>query len=78
MTHFIKKSILEAPIFVIDINVSRRLQTLIGKNFSNLNQIARRVNRTLIIYREDIEYLEKENNDISRELIKIQNILGRK
>lgn len=57
MTHFIRKSILEAPIFVIDINVSRRLQTLIGKNFSNLNQIA--VNRTGIIYREDIEDLKK-------------------
>ncbi|CDI50605.1 plasmid mobilization protein [Clostridium tetani] len=70
MAHFIRKNILKAPIFVIDMNVFRRLQTLIGKNSSNLNEIAKRVNRTGIIYREDIEDLKKENNEISRELIK--------
>ena len=78
MGHFIRKSVLEAPIFVIDMNVFRRLQTLIGKNSNNLNQIAKRVNSTGIIYREDIEDLKKENDDISIEIIKIQNILTRK
>ena len=78
MAHFIRKSVLEAPIFVIDMNIFRRLQTLIGKNSSNINQIAKRINSTGIIYREDIEDLKKENDDISREIIKIQNILTRK
>ena len=78
MGHFIRKSVLEAPIFVIDMNEFRRLQTLIGKNSGNLNQIAKRVNTTGIIYREDIKDLKKENDDISREIIKIQNILARK
>ena len=78
MGHFIRKSVLEAPIFVVDMNVFRKLQTLIGKNSSNLNQIAKRVNSTGIIYREDIEDLKKENDDISKETIKIQNILTRK
>lgn len=78
MGHFIRKSVLEAPIFVIDMNIFRRLQTLIGKNSNNLNQIAKRVNSTGVIYREDIEDLKKENDDISREIIKIQNILTRK
>ena len=78
MGHFIRKSVLEAPIFVIDMNVFRRLLTLIGKNSNNLNLIAKRVNSTGIIYREDIEDLKKENDDISREIIKIQNILTRK
>ena len=78
MGHFIRKCVLEALIFVIDMNVFRRLQTLIGKNSNNLNQIAKRVNSTGIIYREDIEDLKKENDDISREIIKIQNILTRK
>ena len=78
MGHFIRKSVLEAPIFVIDMNVFRRIQTLIGKNSNNLNQIAKRVYSTGIIYREDIEDLKKENDDISREIIKIQNILTRK
>ena len=78
MGHFIRKCVLEAPIFVIDMNIFRRLQTLIGKNSSNINQIAKIVNSTGIIYREDIEDLKKENDDISREIIKIQNILTRK
>ena len=78
MGHFIRKSVLEAPIFVIDMNIFRKLQTLIGKNSNNINQIAKRVNSTGIIYREDIEDLKKENDDISREIIKIQNILTRK
>jgi len=78
MGHFIRKCVLEAPIFVIDMNVFRRLQTLIGKNSNNINQIAKRVNSTGIIYREDIEDLKKENDDISREIIKIQNVLTRK
>jgi len=78
MGHFIRKCVLEAPIFVIDMNVFRRLQTLIGKNSNNINQIAKRVNSTGIIYREDIEDLKKENDDISREIIKIQNILTKK
>lgn len=58
--------------------VFRELQTLIGKNSNNINQIAKRLNTTGIIYREDIEYLKKENDNISREIMKIQNILVRK
>ena len=78
MGHFIRKSVLEASIFVIDMNIFRRLQTLIGKNSNNVNQIAKRVNSTGVIYREDIEDLKTENDDISKEIIKIQNILTRK
>lgn len=78
MGHFIRKSVLEAPIFVIDMNEFRKMQTLIGRNVNNLNQIAKRVNTTGVIYREDIEDLKKENDNISREIMKIQNILARK
>ena len=78
MGHFIRKSVLEAPIFVIDMNVFRKMQTLIGRNANNLNQIAKRINTTGVIYREDIEDLKKENDNISKEIMKIQNILARK
>lgn len=78
MAHFIRKCVLEAPIFVIDMNEFRKMQTLIGRNANNLNQIAKKVNTTGIIYRGDIEDLKKDNDEISREIIKIQNILARK
>ena len=35
MGHFIRKCVMEAPIFVIDMNEFRKIQTLIGKNSSN-------------------------------------------
>ena len=78
MAHFIRKCVLEAPIFVIDMNEFRKMQTLLGRNANNLNQIAKGVNTTGIIYKEDIEDLKKENDEISREILKIQNILVRK
>ena len=78
MGYFIRKCVMEAPIFVIDMNEFRKMQTLIGRNANNLNQIAKRINATGVIYREDIEKLKKENDDISREILKIQNILLRK
>ena len=78
MGHFIRKSVMESPIFVIDMNEFRKMQTLIGRNANNLNQIAKRVNTTGVIYREDIGDLKKENDEISREILKIQNILTRK
>lgn len=78
MGHFIRKSVMESPIFVIDMNEFRKMQTLIGRNANNLNQIAKRVNTTGVIYREDIGDFKKENDEISREILKIQNILTRK
>ena len=60
MAHFIRKSVPGAPVFVIYMNIFIRLQTLTGKNSSNLNQIAKRVNTTGTIYREDIEDLKKK------------------
>ena len=52
-------------------NVFRRLETLIGKNSSNLSQIARRVNITKMIYIDHFEDLKKENDEISREIMRI-------
>ena len=78
MAHFIRKCVLEAPIFVIDMNEFRMMQTLLGRNANNLNQIAKRINTTGVIYREDIEDLKKDNDEISREIMRIQNILVRK
>lgn len=78
MGHFIRKCVLESPILVIDMNEFRKMQTLIARNANNLNQIAKSVNTTGIIYREDIEDIKKENDNISREILIIQNILVRK
>ena len=46
MSHFIRKSILEGDIFVVD------LQGLLCNATNNINQIAKRVNTTALIYSE--------------------------
>lgn len=77
MAHFIRKCVLEKEIFVIDMDIFRQMQTLLGRNATNLNQIAKRVNSTGIIYRDDIEDLKKQNIELSKEILKIQQILAR-
>ena len=78
MSHFIRKCVLEKDIFVIDMSIFRGMQHLLGISVNNLNQIAKRVNSTGIIYRDDIEDIKKANTEISRDILKIQDILTKK
>ncbi|NLP33730.1 MAG: MobC family plasmid mobilization relaxosome protein [Clostridiales bacterium] len=78
MSHFIRKCVLEKDIFVIDMSIFRGMQHLLGINANNINQIAKKVNSTGIIYRDDIEDIKRANTEISRDILKIQNILTKK
>ncbi len=78
MSHFIRKCVLEKDIFVIDMSIFRGMQHLLGINANNINQIAKRINSTGIIYRDDIEDIKRANTEISRDILKIQNILTKK
>ena len=68
LRQFIMKCILEKDIFVLDMKVFKDMSTNIGRITSNVNQIAKRVNSTGIIYKDDIndlkKLLEKQGNDI--------------
>ncbi len=78
MSHFIRKCVLEKEIFVVDMDIFRDIQHLIGINANNINQIAKRVNYTGVIYKDDIDDIRNANNDLSRDILKIQNILTNK
>ena len=68
LRQFIMKSLLEKDIFVLDMKVFKDMSTNIGRITSNVNQIAKRVNSTGIIYKDDMndlkKLLEKQGKDI--------------
>lgn len=51
LRQFIIKSILEKNIFVLDMGIFRDMSTSIGRTASSINQIAKRINSTGIIYK---------------------------
>lgn len=65
---FIMKSILENDIYVLDMNVFRDMSTNISGTSGNINRIAKRINSTSVIYKDDISdlkiMLEKQSNNV--------------
>ena len=68
LRQFIIKCIIGKDIFVLDMTVFRELSTSIGRITGSINQIAKRVNSTAMIYKDDIldiqELLKKQGKDI--------------
>ena len=60
MSHFLRKCVLEKEIYVVDLEPFRNLQWLLSNATNNINQIAKRVNSTGIIYKDDINDMKKE------------------
>ena len=68
LRQFIMKCILGRDIFVLDMTAFRELSASIGRITGSINQIAKRVNSTAAIYKDDIldiqELLKKQGKDI--------------
>lgn len=68
LRQFIMKCILGKDIFVLDMTVFRELSASICRITGSINQIAKRVNSTAVIYKDDIldiqELLKKQGKDI--------------
>ena len=59
MNQFLRKVVSEADIFIIDLQPFREIQGLLSRYASSINQIAKRVNSTGVIYRDDIKCIKK-------------------
>ena len=75
MSLFIRKCVLEKEIYQIDLEPFRDLQGLLSNATNNINQIAKRVNSTGIIYKDDINDIKKQIEHFSKELWQIHSIL---
>ena len=75
MSHFIRKCVLEKEIYQVDLEPFRDLQGLLSNVTNNINQIAKRVNSSGIIYKDDINDIKKQIEHFSKELWQIHSIL---
>lgn len=75
MSHFLRKCVMEKEIYIVDLQPFRELQGLLSNATNNINQIAKRVNSTSIIYRDDINDMKAQINKISKELLQIHTLL---
>ena len=75
MSHFLRKCVLEKEIYVVDLEPFRNLQWLLSNATNNINQIAKRVNSTGIIYKDDINDMKKQIEHFSKELWQIHSLL---
>lgn len=75
MAHFIRKTVLEKEIYVVDLEPFRNLQWLISNATNNINQVAKHVNQTGVVYKSDMETIKKEVDRMSKEIWQIHSLL---
>ena len=75
MSHFLRKCVLEKEIYQVDLQPFADLQGLLYNATNNLNQIAKLVNSTGIIYKDDINDIKKQIEHFSKELWQIHSLL---
>lgn len=75
MASFIRKSILEKEILVIDLEPFYKIQSLLSNATNNINQIAKHTNTYGVIYKKDIEDMKKMITNTSKNVLDILSYL---
>ena len=75
MSHFIRKTVLEKEIYEVDMKPLRGLYGTLFAAKNKLNQIAKRVNQTGVIYKSDIDDMKESIKKFSKELWDIHLLL---
>ena len=75
MSHFIRKCVMEKEIYIVDLEPFIKLQSSLGIANKNINQIARRVNKTGVICKTDINEIKNDIAKIAKEQWDIHSLL---
>lgn len=75
MSHFIRKTVLGKEIYEVDLKPLRDLYGTLSSATNKLNQIAKRVNQTGVIYKSDIDNMKKSIEKFSKEVWDIHSLL---
>ena len=75
MSHFLRKCVLEKEIYIVDLEPFRDLQWLLSNVTNNINQIAKAVNTTGVIYKTDIDYMREKIEKLAKEIWQIHSLL---
>ena len=65
----------EKEIYVVDLEPFRNLQWLLSNATNNINQIAKATNTTGVIYKNEIKSMNKQIENLSKEIWKIHSLL---
>ena len=72
LRQFIIKCVLEKDIFILDMDVFREMSTNISRTSSSINQIAKRVNSTSFIYKNDVDDLKKSLEKQAKDILSMR------
>lgn len=75
MNHFLRKVVSESDIYVVDLQPFREIQGLLFRYASSINQIAKRVNSTGVIYSDDLKDMQSQIEHLSKEMWQIHSLL---
>ena len=75
MSRFIRKCVMERDIYIVDLQLFRKIQELLFRYVSSGNQIAKRVNSTGVIYSDDIKDMQSQIENLSKEIWDIHSLL---
>lgn len=75
MAQFIRKCVLKKEIYIVDLEPFRDIQWLLSNATNNINQIAKHINQTGVIYKDDIKSIRKDVDKISKEVWIIHTLL---
>lgn len=75
MSHFIRKTVLEKEIYEVDLKPLRDLYGTLSVVTNKINQIAKRVNQTGVIYKSDIADMKKSIEELSKEQGDLHSLL---
>ncbi|MGP1411433.1 MAG: plasmid mobilization relaxosome protein MobC [Peptoanaerobacter stomatis] len=72
LRQFIIGCIVHSDIFVLDMDVFRNMSVNIGRTANSINQIAKRINSTATIYKNDIDDLQQLLTEQSENILNIR------
>ncbi len=75
MSIFLRKCVAEKAIYYVDLKPFNEIQGQLARVTGSLNQIAKRVNQTGVIYRDDIQSMKDQIDNLSREIFDIHSLL---
>ena len=75
MYHFLRKCVLVKEIYVVDLEPVRNLQWLLSNATNNINQIAKAINTTGVIYKKDIDYMREKIEKLAKEIWQLHSLL---
>ena len=75
MSNFIRKTVLEKEIYEVDLEPLRDSYGTLFVATNKINQIAKRVNQTGVIYKSDIDDMKKSIEEFSKEQGDLHSLL---